>query len=202
MSRRTHIIFGGAAAALAASAAVAAFAQAPGPDAARVQQQALRDAGNAEVRIERHGDRTMVFRTEHPHRDPAEHLRTVLQLKPGQEAALKAYLDAIGPPHHEMIVRLDHDEGPRTTPERLAEMEKMLAEHDQRVHAQIEATRRFYAQLDPAQQKAFDELGLAAGHMGMMRMVSFMPPVPPMPPMPHMPPMPPHPPAPPAPPSF
>lgn len=192
MSQRTGMLF--ATAALALCGAAAAHAQTG--DAARVQAEAQRDAAGSEIHMERDG-RGMVLRAERHHRDPAEHLRAVLQLRPNQEPALKAYLAAIEPQHHETtIVRLG-DEGPRTTPERLAQIETMLAEHDQTVHARVEATRRFYDQLDATQKKAFDELGLAAGHMAMMRMVSFAPPMPPMPPPPPLPPAPPVPPPPP-----
>ncbi|THD77491.1 MAG: hypothetical protein E7812_16335 [Phenylobacterium sp.] len=191
MSRRLNILLaGGAFAVVAGVAAVAVAQSAPGPEVARSQAEALRDAGQSEIRIERDGQ-TMVIRSERHHMDMAQHLKAVLQLRPNQEAALTAYVQALQPQHHEMTVRLDQHEGPQTTPERLAQMEKMLAEHDQLMRGHIEATRRFYDQLDTTQKKAFDELGMAGDHMGMMRMINFVPPIPPMPPMPPRPPAPP-----------
>ena len=161
MSRRLNILLAGAAFAVATTGAAVAIAQSgPGPEAARSQAEAERDAGHSEVRIERDGQ-TMVIRSERHHMDLAQHLKAVLQLRPGQEAALTAYVQALQPQHHEMMVHLDGRDGPRTTPERLAEMEKMLTEHDQLMRGHIEATRRFYDQLDATQKKAFDELGMA-----------------------------------------
>lgn len=106
-----------------------------------------------------------------PHGDMAEHLRTMLQLKPGQEGALQAFVAAVKPPqdHEHMMQMADHDEHARTTLERLAEMEKHMAEHQAQAHARIEATRRFYNQLEPSQKKVFDEMPmLMMGHMGPM----------------------------------
>jgi hypothetical protein len=112
----------------------------------------------------------------HHHRDPAEmrasmaeHLRSVLQLQPGQTAALDAYLDALKPPggtggHHER----DRGEAQHlTTPERLDRMAARMDERRARMLSTIAATRQFYAQLSPGQQKAFDDLGpMMMGHMG------------------------------------
>jgi hypothetical protein len=112
------------------------------------------------------------------HRDPAEmrarmseHLRSVLQLQPSQGAALDAYLDALRPPRGER----GHTDGERgggemqhlTTPERLDRMAARLDERRARMLGVIAATRQFYAQLSPAQQKAFDDLApMMMGHMG------------------------------------
>lgn len=184
MTRRYTLLLAGAAFALAASAGAAAWAEAApaaGPQAKLVRK------GDTEIRIERDGGNAVFIRRER-HEDMAAHLRAVLQLKPGQEAALAAYVQALKPKPGAMM-RLDSHDGPMATPQRLDRMEKMMTEHEAMMHARIEATRRFYAQLDPAQQKAFDELGLAGGHMGMMRVVRFhgpmgMPPMPPLPPPP------------------
>lgn len=112
-------------------------------------------------------------------RDPAEmmkrhadKLRAVLQLTPAQEPALQAFLKAMAPPadmmqrmkgEHEAMAKL-------TTPQRLDRMEAMRKEHEAKMDARIAATRAFYAQLTPAQQKAFDALPPMGGHgMKMMR---------------------------------
>ena len=104
--------------------------------------------------------------------DPAEmrahmtdHLRAILQLQPGQDGALNAFLDALKPPagdHDRMRGEREAAE-PMTTPERL---DKMLARMDERRgrFAQIAAaTKTFYAQLSPAQQRAFDALPMGQG---------------------------------------
>jgi hypothetical protein len=226
MARLTGL-FAGAAFALSAGAAGAAFAQAAPPrDAAFVIAQADRDAAAAapsgkaaepgvrreerRIVIQRGDDRREYrFADDGHHMDMAEHLRTMLQLKPGQEPALQAYVAALRPaPRPEggspaPVASRDSDH-PKTTPERLADMEKRLADQQARSHARIEATRRFYAQLEPSQKKVFDEMpmmmGPGLGMDGMMMMHGPMkirfahPPMPPMPPTPPMPPAPPPPP--------
>ncbi|MGZ6015515.1 MAG: Spy/CpxP family protein refolding chaperone, partial [Phenylobacterium sp.] len=148
----------------------------------------------------------------HHHMDQAEHLRTMLQLKPSQEAALTAYLAAVKPEHHhETIVEMsNHGDGAhgdmhKTTTQRLAEMETHLAEQAAQGKARIEATRKFYDQLEPSQKKVFDEMPMLMigpmgpmmnmGNMRVMVNMEGMPPMhgmPPMPPMPPVPPAPPH----------
>ncbi|HEV2532683.1 Spy/CpxP family protein refolding chaperone [Phenylobacterium sp.] len=216
MSRQFSILFAGAALALCATAGAAAYAEQAAP-APRTQSQTIvrtdtdgvthevrviRDA-SGKVTVTRDGKTTVVDPHEamamamRHHRDPAEHLRNALQLRPNQEAALTAYLAALHPQHSAMMLHADDHDGPKTTPERLADMEKMLAEHDAMVRAHIAATRTFYNQLDAGQKKAFDEME-GAGHMGMMQQIRFVHAVPGMPPMPPMP----LPPVPPTPPSF
>jgi hypothetical protein len=106
----------------------------------------------------------------HHHRDPAEmrahmaeHLRSVLQLQPSQDGALNAFLDAMKPPA---------PGGPRadrgqtqhlTTPERLDRMAQRMDVQRARMQVRIAATRQFYAQLTPPQQKAFDDLPMMMG---------------------------------------
>jgi Spy/CpxP family protein refolding chaperone len=104
----------------------------------------------------------------------AQHLRDVLQLRPDQEGALKAYLAAAGPgawdrelPKRETV---DAPRKPLTTPERL----DREAERLDRARARLDATRAFYAALSPSQKKAFDALGpMVDGHGPMMRRVEL-----------------------------
>ena len=90
----------------------------------------------------------------------AEHLSAVLQLQPSQRPALDAFLDSMKPPG-DMKDRMDHGRGEADrlpTPQRL---DKMLARFDERrthMVARAQATKQFYAQLSPSQQKAFDDL--------------------------------------------
>jgi hypothetical protein len=204
----------GAAFALFATTGAVAYAQSA-PAAA--EKQADADAARA-PKVERHemrreerhiviqdGDRHFEMSGGH-HMDMGEHLRTMLQLKPGQEAALTAYLAATAPQHHERIVEMSDHAAPKTTPQRLAEMEARMAEDTARGKARIEATRRFYDQLEPSQKKVFDEMPMLMGPMmmhgdGMKVMVNLegmppMPPLPPLPPRPSRAPVPPTPPAP------
>lgn len=165
MSRPWTGYLAGAAFALCAATGAAAYAQS-GPAAA--EKQADADAARA-PRVERHEERHIViqdgdrhFEMMHGghHMDMAEHLRTMLQLKPSQEAALTAYLAAVKPDHaHQHVMQMaDRDEEAKTTPERLADMEKRMAESQAQAHVRIEATRKFYNQLEPSQKKVFDEM--------------------------------------------
>lgn len=95
-----------------------------------------------------------------------QHLRDVLQLRPDQEGALKAFIAAMKPPERPAPAADGAAPArpamPGTTPERLAMAEKRMAEHQTRMKKRNDAIRAFYGQLTPAQQKAFDAL-----HMGM-----------------------------------
>jgi hypothetical protein len=111
----------------------------------------------------------------HLHRDPAEmrahmaeHLRSVLQLQPSQDGALNAFLDAMKPPGG-MRDRDGADRGQAqhlTTPERLDRMAQRMDAQRARLQIRIAATRQFYAQLTPPQQKAFDDLPMMMGGHG------------------------------------
>ncbi|WP_293904797.1 Spy/CpxP family protein refolding chaperone [Phenylobacterium sp.] len=117
-----------------------------------------------------------------------EDLKTVLRLRPDQEAALQAFVAAHHPDGGPMMMHEGHDpmhdgamhdsamhdgpSKPMTTPERLDDMARheaaMAAEHDK----MRQALTRFYAALSPDQQKVFDALMRLqgpghGGHMGM-----------------------------------
>jgi hypothetical protein len=199
MTPRQTAFIAGAAIALYVATGAAAFAQAPAPGAPpsrgdRVQVPPERaGAPQRNDRLERrtlvirNGEREMRFeRGEMRRRDPAEHLRAVLQLKPAQDAALTAYLAALRPPAPQ--VRAANTPAPKTTPERLALEEKRLTDRTAQVRARLDATRRFYDQLDAGQKRAFDELAPMMGDRGhgmgpaMPVMMRHMP-MPPMAPM-------------------
>ncbi len=111
----------------------------------------------------------------------AEHLRATLQLRADQEPALRAFLDSGRKP--------DADRGKfreqrqamaqMTTPQRLDQMKARMTERQARFDQRAAATKRFYAQLSPTQQKAFDALqsqrggrhgpGFGGGPRGMHR---------------------------------
>jgi hypothetical protein len=204
MSRPVLGYLAGAAFALTAAAtAGAAFAQAappapPTPPAAGDHEHGQRIERRVIVRDGGEGH----------HMDQAEHLRTMLQLKPGQEAALTAYLAAVKPDHaHEHIVEMSDHKDAKTTTQRLAEMDAHITEQTTQAHARIAATRKFYDQLEPSQRKVFDEMPMLMmgpmgpmmpmgpmkvminmdGH-GAMHMMDHMPPMPPMPAVPPAPP--------------
>ncbi len=98
----------------------------------------------------------------------AARLRDALQLRPDQENALHAFLDSMKPPADAMARmhgrhgdgdHRDGDEEHLTTPQRLDRMLAKMDQHRARLVAHADAVKRFYAQLSPSQQKAFDTLG-------------------------------------------
>ena len=99
----------------------------------------------------------------------AAHLRDALQLRPDQEPALHAFLDSMKPPA-DVMARMwkDHEEAAQlTTPQRLDREIARLDERRSHMLAHAEAVKRFYAQLSPSQQKAFDAIGPMRGRHGM-----------------------------------
>ena len=111
----------------------------------------------------------------------AQHLRDVLQLRPEQDGALKAYLASMAPPKRpdgDKRGEWKHDgDGPRTpltTPQRLDREAEHLARATEAFKVRAAATKTFYAALSPSQQKAFDAIGPMGGRHGpMMRRVEF-----------------------------
>jgi hypothetical protein len=125
------------------------------------------------------------------HMDPAamaekhaQHLRDVLQLRPDQEGALKALVESMKPPAAEPMGRGPDEDAGLTTPQRLDRMLAHMDEARAMMARHAEAVKRFYAQLSPGQQKAFDALhhgmgmgmhgpgmhGMGMRHMGMSGM--------------------------------
>jgi hypothetical protein len=98
----------------------------------------------------------------------AQRLRDTLQLRPDQEPALRAFLDASRPSGDRMGRRHDRGEAqaPLTTPQRLDRMHERLAERMANFERRAAATKRFYAALSPAQQRAFDALPRDGGRRG------------------------------------
>jgi hypothetical protein len=108
-----------------------------------------------------------------------EDLKTVLRLRPDQEAALQAFMAAHEPPegmgdmHDGPHMQDGHMSPPKpmTTPERLDEMAKhhaaMAAQHEK----MRQALAKFYAALSPDQQKVFDALQRLQGPHGGGRMM-------------------------------
>ena len=168
---------GAAVTVLAAGAAVAQIPQPPPPPAPPAPPMPPMEAlmamgpGMGEMMFMHHGRRA----------DPekrAQRLRDVLQLRPDQDGALKAYVEATAPKmmiHKEQISKdkadkldkpgFDKKDGdkmewaepkPLTTLERLDHMTRAA----DAMKARAEATRAFYTALTPSQQKTFDVLGM------------------------------------------
>jgi Spy/CpxP family protein refolding chaperone len=98
----------------------------------------------------------------------AEHLRAALQLRPEQDAALRAFVETQRPPQgaRQRMRGQRHEMAQATTPQRLERQRERMAERQAQFDRRAQATLRFYAQLSPSQQKAFDALRPARGdHM-------------------------------------
>ena len=149
-----------AAAVLAACGAVSFAQTAPAPAPGGQPPMMMRDSRgqlDGAERMQRHMERRM------------ERLKRILQITPQQEGAWTAWTSAMRPtarqrPNREEFARLN-------TPERIDRLKQLrgvrMAEMDRRG----DATKTFYAQLTPAQQKAFDEISLrflrgGRGHHG------------------------------------
>lgn len=99
----------------------------------------------------------------------AQHLRDALQLTSAQEPALAAFMASMKPPEgmrDGMRARMGERGQPLSTPERLDRQRARMAERTQRFDQHAAAIKRFYAQLTPAQQKAFDALHMSGGRHG------------------------------------
>ncbi|MDO8296404.1 MAG: Spy/CpxP family protein refolding chaperone [Caulobacter sp.] len=147
---------------LGAAAAATASAQTPPPGAdgaPRVERRVMVMGGPGRQGM--HGPGMGMHGAMDPEKH-AQHLRDVLQLRPDQEGALKAFIASMTPPAAGPAARQPMDM-PTTTPERLAMMEKKMAEHQVMAKKHHDAIRAFYGQLTPAQQKAFDALHLGMG---------------------------------------
>jgi Spy/CpxP family protein refolding chaperone len=134
------------AAALTLTAATGAMAQQPtGRSGPSSERQAMREA-HAKQRT--------------------DDLRTVLRLRPDQEPALSAFLEAGRRP------KMDGRRGPppqgetMTTPQRLDEMAQRDAERAAEGRRRVDALRTFYAALSPDQRQVFDALMRLQGPRG------------------------------------
>ena len=191
-SKPTMWLLAGAALALTAGAALAQTSQ-------TAQQQATQDSAAAgsdarSDRDERRGVR--VYRQDdhrhhHVRMSRSEHLSDILQLRPDQEPALKAFLDATRSEggHRDHMVKFERD-SERTTLQRLDDMQARLAEQQAATSRKIAAIRTFYGQLDASQKKAFDAMPMLmfSGPSFGPQLIPVGHPMPPMPPRPPEPP--------------
>ena len=141
-----------------AGAAASSLAQQPPPPPASSATMAHQGPG---WRGERHDPAARAERR-------AQRLRDVLQLRPNQEPALAALVAAMQPPEGLREGRRAERQATAslTTPERLDRMRDRMARRQAEFDRRAMAIKRFYAQLTPAQQKAFDAMGPMRGGKG------------------------------------
>ena len=87
-----------------------------------------------------------------------EHLKTVLQIQPAQQAAWDSYVKAMEPRPRAKQQSERPDLRKLTTPERLDLAQQLRKERNAQAERRDQATRSFYASLTPSQQKAFDAI--------------------------------------------
>lgn len=172
-----------ASAALSTLIAGAAFAQAPTPPAPPapppppeaplpplpMEGLMAMEGPGMDTMVMRHG------RSADPEKR-AQRLRDVLQLRPDQDGALKAFVEATTPKieiKREAVKKEKGDKADgdkmewteRTPPTTLERLDRMTKAADA-MKKRAEATRAFYTALTPSQQKTFDVLGMSEDGLG------------------------------------
>jgi hypothetical protein len=140
----------------------AALAQPAAPSPAPSEAQSWRDHDRGATPAERQA------RMAERQARMAQRMRDALQLQPNQQGALAAWLAALRPsPGEAEEPRGDEAGETKTTPQRLDDMLAHVDRMRARLAQTADATKRFYAQLSPAQQKAFDAMSpMMMRHMG------------------------------------
>lgn len=94
----------------------------------------------------------------------AKRMHDALKITPAQEGAWQAYISALksNMPQRGQFDRTAFKQMP--APERMEKRIEMSRTHIDRMEANLAATKTFYAQLTPEQQKLFDEKAGRFGH--------------------------------------
>ena len=100
------------------------------------------------------------------HAQLMERLKAELKITSAQEPAWNAYVARTAHEPRKPAGAAD-DWSKLTTPQRLEKMQALHNEHNAEMAKRIDATKSFYAQLTPEQQKAFDTQGGGSRHAGM-----------------------------------
>jgi Spy/CpxP family protein refolding chaperone len=107
--------------------------------------------GQGPARLEKMRERMAERHSKH-----LAELKTKLQLQAGQEAAWNTFAQAMQPPA-KPVQRPDRAAFEKlTTPERIDQMMAIKAQRDERMQKHADATKAFYATLNPEQKKTFD----------------------------------------------
>lgn len=99
------------------------------------------------------------------HAQRMERLKAELKITAAQEPAWNAYVARTA--HEPRQPGATEDWSKLTTPQRLEKMQALHNERSAEMAKRIDATKSFYAQLTPEQQKTFDAQGGGARHAGM-----------------------------------
>ena len=99
------------------------------------------------------------------HAQRMERLKAELKITAAQEPAWNAYVARTA--HEPRKPAAAEDWSKLTTPQRLEKMQALHNERNAEMAKRIDATKSFYAQLTPEQQKTFDAQGGGSRHAGM-----------------------------------
>lgn len=147
---RKHLLL----ATLLAASSTLALAQAP----------AAGDAPAQPARAERMDPARMQQRMAERHAQRMAQFKAELKLSPAQEGAWNQFSAAIQPPAQDARGPASRaDFAKLSTPERIDLMQKRADERHARMKQRGDATKAFYAQLTPEQQKSFDSRAQRAG---------------------------------------
>jgi hypothetical protein len=158
-------------ASLMASATFAASAQTPPPSNVPTAITQAASPAQADQRAHKPRDGKKAFermqerRTKH-----LADLKTKLKIEASQEGAWSTFTSAIQPPAppaqrpDRAAARAEFEK--MTTPQRLDRMQARQSERAARFAQRADATRTFYAALNPAQQKTFDGEAMRFGPRG------------------------------------
>ena len=98
------------------------------------------------------------------HAQHMERVKPLLQLTAAQESAWKKYVEATRPAERK-APRMDREAFSKlTTPQRIDQAQSLRKERNAAIEQRENATKAFYASLNPVQQKAFDVAMPAHGH--------------------------------------
>lgn len=100
------------------------------------------------------------------HAQRMERLKAELKITAAQEPAWKAYVARTTHEPRQPAGAVE-DWSKLTTPQRLEKMQALHNERNAEMAKRIDATKSFYAQLSPEQQKTFDAQGGGLRHAGM-----------------------------------
>ena len=99
------------------------------------------------------------------HTQRMERMKAELKITAAQEPAWNAYVARTA--HEPRQPGATEDWSKLTTPQRLEKMQALHNERSAEMAKRIDATKSFYAQLTPEQQKTFDSQGSGPRHAGM-----------------------------------
>ncbi len=104
-------------------------------------------AKNMAKNMERHHEKMMKHH---------EKMKEKLKITPAQESAWNEFTQSMQPPKKEDRPPCDSKEK-LSAPERMEKHLAMQKKHQEEMEKRVAATKKFYAQLNPEQQKMFDE---------------------------------------------